>query len=50
MLLDASTVTAAREKRPKFALGKIKKAQARAHGSGAGKFVAGVRRVSALQI
>jgi len=32
-------VTAAREKRRKFALRKIKKAQARAHGSGAGKFM-----------
>ncbi len=39
MLPDASAVTAAREKRRKFALRKIKKAQARAHGSGAGKFV-----------
>ena len=37
-------MTAAREKRRKFALCKIKKAQARAHGSGADKFVAGAMR------
>ena len=43
MLPDASAVTAAREKRRKFALGKIKKNDQR-RTRRADKFVAGVRR------